>query len=273
MAGPEGATTAQMVTCWDCDPPTEWEPHRINGHRNKHRNKPARGDSSSVPAGDRVNEAGEMTQPGADLPPETIHVERPVVVSRPKVADGLTPWLALAGMAVYNRNHYDGVVFQRGTPGLISALDDVAQENDALYRFLEGVKKGDSPNFRLALACLAIIVPVLANHRPDSKMLRNAVGGLSLIPGTNIPPLPKPADVSQEEYDATQTVVRGMREMVETLTPEQGEAMAQALTEIPGDVLEKLGDMVTAQTVPSTMTNPATLGDEAVVDDAETSGT
>jgi hypothetical protein len=251
----------QLITCWECTPPTEWKPTQFAGHGNKHRierkRAEAANDSSSVPIEARVNEAGETTEKVESVyePPQS----PPRVITRPRVADGLIPYLSLIGLAVHRKNQYDGDVIAHGIPGLVNALDDVAQQNDSLYRLLEGLKKGDSPNFRLVLATLAILLPVLANHRPESGALRNVVGGLRLLPGTDIPPLPKPADVPQEAYDATEDMVGKMKDVLENMTDDEAQAMADAMSQVPPDLIER---MVKAQTVPTSMQHPEFVGDE-----------
>lgn len=256
------------VACEQCDPTSWWKPTQIFGHQNKHRNDAkaaARAnDSSDVPAGEAsVNQQGETKGPDSEwVPPQGV---RPVVVHRPKVADGLIPWLSVMGLAVHQRNEYDGKVFSQGIPGFVGALDDVAQENDSLYRLLEGIKKGDSPNFRLALATLAIILPILANHRPDNGLLRNAVGGMRLMPGTDIPPLPKRPEQSDADYNATEDMTTRMREQFENMSEEEQTVMAEAFAQIPEDLITRL---VTAQTSPAMMDHP----EVTVTDDATPEG-
>jgi hypothetical protein len=251
-----------MVTCWDCTPPTEWKPQQISGHRNKHRNEEKKAaqanDSSSVPGpiptipDVRVNQDGETSDRPDYEPPQV----PPVVIHRPKVADALVPWLSIAGYAIAQRNAYDGDVMSRGIPGFVNALDDVAQTNDSLYRLLEGIKAGDSPNFRLALCTLAIIVPILANHRPESKALRNLVGGLRFVPGTDIPRLPKAPDVTQEADDVAEDMTQKMREAFEQMSDEDRVKIEESINSLPADLLTK---MVNFQTAPSMMEHPETV--------------
>lgn len=240
----------QLITCYDCDPPTEWKPAQISGHRNKHRSKKV--DSSAIPLENRVAETGEVIEQD-----QTTIYEPPVmptvVVKRPKVADGLVPWLSLAGFAVARRNAYDGDVISNGVPPFINALDDVAQQNDSLYRLLEGIQKGDSPNFRLALATLCIVIPILANHRPESTGLRNLVGGLRFMPGQNIPPLPKAEAVPQEVHDLNEQMMTKAKEMFESMSDEDREKVAESITQLPDDLLQKMVDF---QTAPSAMSHP-----------------
>ena len=257
---------ADDVTIWcnECDPPTEWRPAQLAGHQNKHRRERARealaNDSSSIPTESKVNQAGEVADEATTgyVPPTVT----PVVVHRPKVADALIPWLSIAGLAVHRRNEYDGTVISQGIPGFIGALDDVAQGNDSLYRLLEGIKKGDSPNFRLALATIAIVVPIMANHRPDSGALRNLVGGLRIMPGTNIPALPKPTNVSQEVHDANESLVTKMHDTLASMSDEEQEQLADAFSQLPPDLIDK---MVQFQTAPSMMAHPEA---SEAVDDA-----
>ena len=247
-----------MVTCWECDPPTEWRPAQLAGHQNRHRNEKKRAeranDSSSVPSEARFDERGETPE---EAPPKDTEYIAPEVVKgnvvRPKVADGLTAYMAVLGFAISQRNAYDGTAFNNGLPFFIDSLDDVAQQNDSLYRLLEGIKKGDSPNFRLVLATLAIIVPILANHRPESKALRNLVGGLRFIPGTNVPPLPKPPDVSQEAYDTSEGMVGKMKEAFDAMSEEDRTKLEDVFTQIPPDLITR---MVAHQTSPSMMNHP-----------------
>lgn len=257
-----------LITCWECSPPTEWTVPQMRGHVNKHRNEAKKAaqavDSSSTSPADRVDEKGEVKPPpdGAEYNPPQV---TPVIVHRPKVADGLVPWLSLVGLAVHRRNNYDGDVMSQGIPGLVSALDDVAQTNDSLYRLLEGIKKGDSPNFRLAMAVIAIVVPILANHRPDSGLLRNAVGGLRIMPGTNIPPLPKPANVTPEQHAQTEGMVGQMRDLLDNMSEEDAQAMTDAIAQMPPDLIEKMVDF---QTNPAMMDHPEdNVSDEQVIVD------
>lgn len=240
----------QLVTCWQCDPPSEWKPAQLAGHQNKHRNEKKRAeqalDSSSIPAEARVDEDGEMRPPPTGEDYQQPEIVRPIV-HRPKVAVGLVPWLSMAGLAIHQRNAYDGDVVSRGIPGFIEALDDVAAENDSLYRLLEGISKGNSPNFKLALATLAIIVPILANHRPESKALRNLTGGISMIPGTNIPPLPKAPDVPQEVYDATVDITAKMKETLDNMSEDDQQAMVDVFATLPPDLIARMVDFQTSQ--------------------------
>ena len=160
-------------------------------------------------------------------------------VLKPKVADGLIPWLSMVGFAVHRRNAYDGTVISNGIPAFTDALDEVAQQNEALYKLLAGIKLGDSPNFRLALASLAIIVPILANHRPDSNGLRNITGALRMMPGTKIPRLPPRAE-NTEGDTAADDMADKVQAMVENLPPEQAQAMADAFDNMPQEMKDKL---------------------------------
>jgi hypothetical protein len=149
----------------------------------------------------------------------------------------------MAGMAVYARNEYDGTVFANGIPPLIEALDDVAQENDALYRLLKGIAMGDSPNFKLVVALLAIVVPIMANHRPESGALRNVTGALRFFPTTNIPkPPPRPGATAEEvaQENMADTVMSSMMTAMSTMTPEQQEQMMTAAADIPVDLISTM---------------------------------
>lgn len=220
---------------------------------------PSAGPSSDAPIGGddplwaREPKAdAEVPLDGGDayIPPDGTP---PPKVLRPKVADGLTPWLSLLGLAIYNRNHYDGQAISNGVPGFVAALDDVAQQNDAVYKLLEGIKLGDSPNFRLVVAALAIIAPILANHRPDSNGLRNVTGALKMMPGTNIPDLP-PRE-GREETDTAADNFAGMaQDLLSQMPPDAMEQMAQAFDQMPDDVKQQM--MEQAATMVGGMAHP-----------------
>jgi hypothetical protein len=248
---------------WICDAPGCTDgpfstPQSLGGHRNKHRNE-----FKSEPV--TVTEDGRHSTDNSDgtpkpddpeyIPP---NVPAPPPVVRPKVADGLVPWLSMLGMAVHSRNAYDGQVISDNVPNLVSSLDEVAQQNESLYRLLEGIKKGDSPNFRLALATLAILVPIFANHRPDSNALRSLTGALRMMPGTNIPRLPPRPD-NVEGDTAADDMADKVQTMLADMPDEQMEAMQAAFYQMPPEVREAM--MQQAATVMGGMAHPEMIHD------------
>jgi hypothetical protein len=241
----------------------------LKGHGNKHRK--IAGDSSdhpTPPTYGAIDNADQPSTAGADsdyIPPK---VGEPAKVVRPKVADGLVPWLSIAGLAIHRRNAYDGTVFSNGIPGFVNALDDVAQQNDALYKLLEGIKVGDSPNFRLVVAALCIIVPILANHRPDSGALRNLTGGLRMMPGSNIPKLP-PRPENAEADAAADTFADVARSMVENMPEDVLSKMADAFADIPDEVKQQM--MEQAATMVGGMAHPEMVQDATTEPDSGTS--
>ena len=202
-------------------------------HWKKHKNEDtvrARGDSDGDGRKSTTDESDEPDTPRPPLPPPGF---------RPKVAGGLYPWLMMAGMAVAQRNAYDGAVIQAGAPGLIEALDEVAENNDQLYRALQAVSAMDSPGVKLAVAVGAILIPMMANHRPESGMLRSATRTLQFIPGTNIPLLPVREGHEDEDAQAD-TVMQQAADFMAGMTEEQQEQMAAQMQEIPPEVLAQM---------------------------------
>jgi hypothetical protein len=240
----------------------------LKGHGNKHRF--AKLDSSDVPTdatpGPDATDTPPRTEPTSEYVPP--HVESPKVI-RPKVADGLVPWLSIAGLAVHRRNAYDGTAIANGIPQFVDALDDVAQQNDALYKLLEGIKVGDSPNFRLVIAALCIIVPIMANHRPDSGGLRNLVGALRMMPGSNIPALPPRADRTEADAAADDFADKA-RQMVENIPTEVMDGMAAVFEQMPEETRRVM--MEQAATMVGGMAHPESVHD-AVSPEGASDGT
>ena len=180
----------------------------------------------------------------ATTEPGEVHDEPPPqpVIKKPKIAGGLVPWISLLGLGVYSRNAYDGSVIQQGTPAFIEALDEVAQENETVYKFLAAIALADSPTAKLIIASLAIMVPILANHRPDSKALRTVTGGLRFMPGTNIPRLPVVTEDEEEraQAEAVDDFVDAARTTLEGLSEEDQQKIATAMQGVPEDVMAKM---------------------------------
>lgn len=187
------------------------------------------------------------------------------VIEKPKIAGGLVPWISLLGLGVYSRNAYDGSVIQQGTPAFIEALDEVAQENETVYKFLAAIALADSPTAKLIIASLAIMVPILANHRPDSKALRTVTGGLRFMPGTNIPRLPVVTEDEEEraQAEAVDDFVDAARTTLEGLSEEDQQKIATAMQGVPEDVMAKM--MASAPIFAGGMAHP-----EAETPDADT---
>jgi len=218
---------------------------------------PSAGPHSDAPLGDDSARAEVPLGDGDSyIPPDGTP---PPKVTRPKVAHGLTPWLSLLGLAIYNRNAYDGQVVSNGVPGFVTALDDVAQDNDALYKLLEGISKGDSPNFRLIVATLAIIIPILANHRPDSNALRNVTGALKMMPGTNIPNL-APREGKEQSDAAVDGFATMAQDLLANLPEEVVNGMGEAMANMPDDVKEAMAQQ--AATMFGGMAHPEKVHDE-----------
>lgn len=192
----------------------------LAGHRKIHNRK----DTSNTV----TTEPGETHEP-PPVDPDNIPWQPPKVL-KPKVAGALVPYLSMAGLAVHSRNKYDGSVFANGIPPLIEALDDVAQENDALYKLLNGISKANSPTAKLVIALLAIVVPILANHHPESSMLRNFTGGLRMMPGTDIPSLPAVSD--DPAAQATEDFVATAKTILDNMTDEDKEKIEQAISSV-----------------------------------------
>jgi hypothetical protein len=203
----------------------------------------------------------------ATTEPGEVHDEPPPqpVIKKPKIAGGLVPWISLLGLGVYSRNAYDGSVIQQGTPAFIEALDEVAQENETVYKFLAAIALADSPTAKLIIASLAIMVPILANHRPDSKALRTVTGGLRFMPGTNIPRLPVVTEDEEEraQAEAVDDFVDAARTTLEGLSEEDQQKIATAMQGVPEDVMAKM--MASAPIFAGGMAHP-----EAETPDADT---
>jgi hypothetical protein len=226
--------------------------------RTKHP-KPRGDDSSDAPVDggpspSTTTERGEVTD---DAPTPGV-----VVHGKPKIAGGLVPWLSLLGLAVYSRNQYDGRVIQQGIPPFIEALDEVALQNETVYKFLAAISMADSPTAKLIIATLAMLVPMMANHRPDSRFLRTVTGGLRFMPGTDIPSLPIVADTEEEraEAQAVEDYVDSARTALENLPEEDQKKIADAMAGVPEDVLAKL--VASAPIFAGGMEHPETSGEE-----------
>lgn len=226
--------------------------------RTKHP-KPAPDSSDDPVDGSTVDRSGELKQPQTPTGEPPSEYIPPVVGQKMKYGFGLSPWLNLIGMSVYTRNNYDGLVIQKGIPPLIEAIDLYAEQNEVLYNFLKAIALTDSPQAKLIIAALAIIVPILANHRPDSNMLRNITGGLRMMPGTDIPPLP--SVMAEPEGEAMEEFVQQAKTTLESMTEEDQQRITEAMMSIPPDVMAKMMTNVH----PGGMTHPeatATDGEE-----------
>lgn len=246
---------------WYCNRCEEHYPTRLilGAHYRKHLNADRRdsGDTSDVPMGSEP----EKVEPDGVFDPPWIPGPKP------KVAAGLVPWLSMMGLAVSQRNAYDGAVITQGIPPLIEALDDVAQDNAQLYKLLDGINKSDSPTFKLVVASMAIVVPILANHRPDSGMLRNLTGALRFVPSTNIPKMPARPDHEDEDNRSAQMMGLAA-DFVANMSEEQQEQMAAQMADVPPDVMAQMmaqaapifGGMAHPETLDETLNGSADIG-------------
>lgn len=71
--------------------------------------------------------------------------------------------LGLVAGGVMFVNMTDAQIIEAGAPRLAEELDNLAQRNDLVYRWLEGLTTGTS-NMSLLMAISAIAVPIMANH-------------------------------------------------------------------------------------------------------------
>ncbi len=203
-----------------------------------------------------------MREPG-----ETPSIAHFTPGSKPKVAGVITPYMAMVAFAVSQRNAYDGAVVSAGIPNLVEALDAVAQQNEQLYKLLQALQSGNNPNLQLVVAALAIIIPILANHRPDSNVLRGVTGALSYVPGTSIPPLPpKPVrteepgdDIRQPPPPSVDDTIAQAKAVYDSMTDEERGVFEEGINALPADLLDRIVDF---QTNPQMAAHPEFLEQE-----------
>lgn len=143
---------------------------------------PARGKRPTTRAGRREYDAARKREPKDKAPR----------APRPARSKPLKPRLLEAiggvGLVVSVVHAGDGQAILAGAENLAGALDNLAQENDAVKRALEAALTGSAWG-GVIIATAAIALPIMANH----GMVPEQLGAMATVGGEALPPQQQPA--------------------------------------------------------------------------------